>query len=195
MKKVFSWYPPQQEAWLYDPEKNTWSNLKAKGLPAPIAIDKVACLDPKRERIYLGGNKGLWYYDLKANAFVELKPKGKPPETSDGYAFGPYSTSRAVMNYDAANDVAVLLYHDNVGPNITRKERGVFVYDPKANTWSDAPLAMPKDFCKFPSSFYDPVLNAHFVHCASDSGDDGVMLVYRYKNVPRPAGESTTRAG
>lgn len=182
MKKAFYWSPPLQEAWLYDPQKNSWSNLKPKGLPAAIAIDKVACLDPKRERIYLGGNKGLWCYDLKANAFIDLQPKGRPPKTSDGYAYGPYSTSRAVMNYDAANDVVVLFYHDNVGPaNTSRKERGVFVYDPEANAWGEAPLPVPKEFCKCPSSFYDPVLNAHFIHCAGDSADDGVMLVYRYK--------------
>jgi hypothetical protein len=185
IKKTFFWNPPLQEAWLYDPQKNAWSNLKPKGLPAAIAIDKVACLDPKRQRIYLGGNKGLWCYDLKTNAFVDLKPKGMPPKTSDGYAYGPYSTSRAVMNYDAANDVAVLFYHDNVGPKTTaRKERGIFVYDPEANAWSQAPLPVPKEFCKCPSSFYDPELNAHFIHCAGDSADDGVMLVYRYKKVP-----------
>jgi hypothetical protein len=188
MKKAFYWNPPLQEAWLYDPDKNSWSQLKPKGLPAPISIDKVACLDPKRERIYLGGNKDLWCYDLKANAFIELKPKGSKPQTSDGYVYGPYSTSRAVMNYDAANDVVVLFYHDNVGPNIARKERGVFVYDPNANAWGEAPLPVPGGFCKCPSSFYDPVLNAHFIHCAGDSADDGVMWVYRYKSAPPKKG-------
>jgi hypothetical protein len=181
IKKAFFWNPPLQEAWLYDPRKHTWANLKPKGLPAPINIDKVACLDPKRGRIYLGGNKDLWCYDLKENAFIDLKPRGKAPRTSDGYIFGPFSTSRAVMNYDVANDVVVLFYHDNVGPNTARKERGVFVYDPRANAWAQAPLAVPRQFCKCPSSFYDPVLNAHFIHCAGDSAADGVMLVYRYK--------------
>jgi hypothetical protein len=87
------------------------------------------------------------------------------------------------MNYDAANDVVVLFYHDNVGPNSARKERGVFVYDPDANAWGEAPLPIPGGVCKCPSSFYDPVLNAHFIHCAGDSADDGVMWVYRYKGV------------
>jgi hypothetical protein len=184
MKKTFFWDATPAEAWLYDPRKNAWARRKPKG-PAPAGIDKVACLDSKRGRIYMGSDKGLWCYDLKANAFLDLQPKGKPPRTSDGYIYGPYSTSRAVMNYDAANDVAVLFYHDNVGPNTTaRKERGVFVYDPAANTWGKAPLPVPREFCKCPSSFYDPVLNAHFIHCAGDSADDGVMLVYRYKKVP-----------
>jgi hypothetical protein len=44
---------------------------------------------------------------------------------------------------------------------------------------------VPKELCKAPSSFYDPELNAHFIHCAGDSADDGMMLVYRYKERPR----------
>jgi hypothetical protein len=186
MKKAFFWNPTVQQAWLYDPEKNTWqqtwsTKLKPDG-PAPSDIDKVACLDPKRGRIYMGGPKDLWCYDLQTNAFIQLRPKGKQPETADGYSYGPYSTSRSVMNYDSANDVAVLFYHGNVGPNETgKKERGVYVYDPVANTWSEGPLEAPKEFCKAPSSFYDPELNAHFIHCAGDSADDGIMLAYRYK--------------
>jgi hypothetical protein len=86
------------------------------------------------------------------------------------------------MNYDSANDVAVVFYHGNIGPKETgKKGRGVYVYDPAANTWGEAPLAVPKEFCKCPSSFYDSQLNAHFIHCAGDSADDGIMLVYRYK--------------
>ena len=179
MKKAFFWNPSVQEAWLYDPKANTWSNLKPKGLPAAIGIDKVACLDTKRQRIYLGGNKSFWSYDLNTNTFVDLAPKGKPPETADGYAYGPYSTSRSVMNYDSANDVAVLFYHGNAGP--AAKGRGIFVYDPAANVWGATPLTVPKEYGLCPSSFYDPKLNAHFIHCAGDSQDNGVMLVYRYK--------------
>jgi hypothetical protein len=181
MKKAFFWEPTTQEAWLYDPQKNTWSNLKPKGLPAALGIDKVACLDSKRQRIYLGGNKGLWCYDLKANAFIDLEPKGMPPQNVDNYSYGPYSTGRAVMNYDAANDVVVLFYHGNIGPNTAQKGRGIFVYDPATNAWGESPLTVPKEYCKCPSSFYNPELNAHFIHCAGDSADDGVMLVYRYK--------------
>jgi hypothetical protein len=180
MKKAFFCDPTMQEAWLYDPKENAWTNLKSKGLPAPLGIDKVACLDPKRERVYLGGTKSFWCYDVKANAFTDLQPKGKPPETADGYAYGPYSTSRSVMNFDSANGVAVLFYHSNVGSKTTGNGRGIFVYDPAANAWSE-PLTVPPELRKCPSSFYDPELNAHFIHCAGDSADDGTMLVYRYK--------------
>jgi hypothetical protein len=183
MKRAFFWEPGTQEAWLYDPQKNTWANLKPKGLPAALGIDKVACLDSKRGRIYLGGNKGLWCYDLKANAFMDLEPKGMPPQNVDNYSYGPYSTGRAVMNYDAANDVVVLFYHGNIGPNSTQKGRGVFVYDPATNSWGDNPLPVTKEYRQCPSSFYDPERNVHFIHCAGDSADDGVMLAYRYKKV------------
>src|SRR5262249_13995847 len=94
MKKAFYWNPTVQEAWLYEPLKNPWQNiwptkLKPKG-PAPSDIDKVACLDPKRERIYMGGLKDLWCYDLKTNAFIELRPKGQPPADVDNYHYGPF---------------------------------------------------------------------------------------------------------
>ena len=48
---------------------------------------------------------------------------------------------------------------------------------------------MPKEIAACPSGFYDPDLNAHFVHVASDSGDNGIMWVYRYKK----AGEKKYR--
>jgi len=185
MKKAFFWNPTVQEAWLYDPQKNSWTNLKPQGLPLPVGIDKVACLDTKRDRIYLGGPTNLACYDVKSNAFIDLRPKGKPPQNVDGYGYGPFSTSRSVMNYDSANDVAVLFYHGNGSTEASRKGRGVYAYDPTANAWSEAPLSVPKEFRKCPSSFYDPDLNAHFIHCAGDSADDGVMLVYRYKMAGR----------
>jgi hypothetical protein len=181
LKKAFFWEPGLQEAWLYDPEKNTWSNLKPKGVPTPLGIDKVACLDTKRQRIYMGSNKDLWCYDLKANAFIDLQAKGLPPPNVDNYVYGPFSTARSVMNYDAVNDVVVVCYHGNVGANSPLKGRGVYVYDPAANAWGEAPRTVPKEFGKCPSSFYDPELNVHFIHCAGDSADDGTMLAYRYK--------------
>jgi hypothetical protein len=186
LKKAFFWNPTVPEAWLYDPATNTWANPKPKGLPAPLGIDKVACLDTKRQRIYLGGNNAFWCYDLKVNEFIDLRAKGQAPQAHDGYAFGPYSTSRSVMNYDAANDVVVLGYHGNVSlQGDGTKGRGVYVYDPTTNAWAEEPLKIPREFCKCPSSFYDPELNAHFIHCAGDSADDGVMLVYRYKKSSR----------
>jgi len=36
-----------------------------------------------------------------------------------------------------------------------------------------------------PNGFYDPELNAHFYHVASDSGDDGEFWACRYKRGAR----------
>ena len=77
-------------------------------------------------------------------------------KTSDGYTYGPYSTSRAVMNYDAANDVVVVFYHDNVGPNTARKQRGVFVYDPDANAWSERHCRCPRNSVSVPARSLTP---------------------------------------
>ncbi len=64
--------------------------------------------------------------------------------------------------------------------------RGLYIYDPAANSWTEKPLAMPKEIGQCPSGFYNPDLNAHFVHVAGDSDDNGTMCVYRYKkNGPR----------
>jgi hypothetical protein len=88
-----------------------------------------------------------------------LRPKGKPPANVENYIYGPFSTSRSVMNYDSANDVAILLYHGNVSPEDTGKRgRGVYIYDPAADSWGEAPLAVTKEYCKCPSSLYDPEL-------------------------------------
>jgi hypothetical protein len=51
-----------------------------------------------------------------------------------------------------------------------------------ANAWRD-PLPLPANVrteaCW--SAFYDPNLNADFIHAARDSTDDGTMWLYRYK--------------
>jgi hypothetical protein len=128
------------------------------------------------------GPHAFWCYDLKTNTWIDLQPKGKPCLGCNRY--GP---NHAIMNYDSANDVVILIFHrwqmnppdGDVQPG--RDSRGVYVYDPAANTWTEKPLAMPKEIGACPSGFYDPDLNAHFVHVASDSGDDGIMWVYRYK--------------
>jgi hypothetical protein len=190
-KKLFYWQAGQpSDAWFYDPQANTWSRVKVKGPPPPFGIDASACLDLKRERIYIGGgyypvSKGphaFWCYDLKTNSWLDLQPRGKPCKGCNRY--GP---NHAVMNYDSANDVVVLIFHRwqlvptdgdvQPGPG----GRGVYIYDPTANSWTESPLAMPKEIGRCPSGFYDPDLNAHFLHVAGDSEDNGVMWVYRYK--------------
>jgi hypothetical protein len=89
------------------------------------------------------------------------------------------------MNYDSVSDVVVLFNH-NCGDEKPDGYRGIFIYDPTANAWSETPL--PKDIRGHANSFYSPELNAHFIHVAGDSTDNGVMWVYRYKQAAKQGG-------
>jgi len=60
----------------------------------------------------------------------------------------------------------------------------VFVFDPSTSAWDEQQLPLPakgpnQSLCW--NGFYSPELNAHFVHVAGDSRDDGTVWVYRYK--------------
>ena len=46
------------------------------------------------------------------------------------------------------------------------------------------PLPLPEKLrnTQVKNGFYDPELNAVFLHSAGDSQDDGVIWVYRYRN-------------
>jgi hypothetical protein len=181
IKKAVFLRGERRDVWTYEPAANTWSKLTPKGPPPPFGMDASACLDTKRDRIYLGGgylptapgNNALWCYDVKADSWTDLGPKGRPCAGSNRY--GP---NQAMMKYDSVNDVVVLFYHrPDPGPG----GRGVYVYDPAANAWGEAPLGLPKEVGACPSGFYSPDLNAHFIHAAGDSEDNGAMWVYRYR--------------
>jgi hypothetical protein len=178
-RKAF-YYVAGLGVWFYDPAANAWTAVKPGGPMPPFAIDFVACHDPKRDRVYLGGgdcpvaagDNALWIFDVKTNAWVDPKPEGKP-----GAGCNKYTNARAVMDYDSASDVVVVFRH--LG---TASEKGVHVYHPDANKWTTAFEGLPKDW---PSGaingFYDSKLNACFFHVAGDSVDNGVMWAYRYR--------------
>jgi hypothetical protein len=192
LKKAVFIQTSNKVAWLYDPQANTWQNLSPKGPPPPFGMDASACVDTKRERIYFtggyfpvapAGTNAFWCYDIKTNSWLDLQPKGKPCQgcTRDGQ-------NNAVMNYDSVNDRVLLFFHlgpyaEPDGPAHPGQEAlGLYVYDPTANAWDEKALPLPKELTtRCPSAFYDPDLNAHFFHCATDSEDDGVMSFYRYK--------------
>jgi hypothetical protein len=195
IQKMFLWIGGP-DAWLYDARANAWTHIKPTGPPPPFGIDANACLDSKRGRIYLGGGyypvvrparNAFWCYDVKANAWVDLQPRGKVCGGCNRY--GP---NQALMHYDSANDAVVLFYHRLPTPmtpdgdfNPGAKALGVYVYDPGRNAWTDGPRPMPKQIAQCPNGFYSPELNAHFIHCAGDSDDQGVVSVYRYKRVQK----------
>jgi RNA polymerase sigma-70 factor, ECF subfamily len=138
-----------------------------------------ACVDTKRERIYLGRmnkpksnpQEGDWYiYDFRDNSWSIPPTKGSAeliPATNSG-----------VVNYDSANDRVVEFYSWNHNGT-----RGIAVWDPAANAW-DPKIALPDNVptsgCV--SGFYSPELNAHFLHLGGDGVAGGDIWVYRYKN-------------
>jgi hypothetical protein len=184
-KQVFFCHS-SSDVWFYDAESNRWTRKEPTGPPPPFGIDGTCCYDAKRDRIYLGGGaypvapdgtNAFWIYDLKTDAWVDPQPRGNPCRGSNSYA-----TLNALMLYDSVNDVVLLLRHSNFYED-TRQHVGVFVYDPEANAWTEAgsvPDALA--FNQKPKNgFYDPELNAVFIHTADDSEDDGIIWAYRFR--------------
>jgi hypothetical protein len=181
-KKQF-FYGGSDGVWYLDRAKRTWVSAEPKGSP-PVGIDHCASYDAKRDRIYYHckgktAEDSFLIYDVKENAWSRPRAKGTAPLYSTSY--------ESIFNYDSANDVLVIvrLYDTKDEAGL---RRGVYVYDPRTNTWAD-PLPLPADVVKSIRNgnfgFYDPELNAYFCHLASDSTDNGTMWVYRYKRAAK----------
>jgi hypothetical protein len=174
------------DVWLYDIPANRWKPVDARGPRPPFGIDATSCYDSRRERIYIGGgsypvapagSNAFWIYDIPTNTWIDPKPTGAPCKGSTSYP-----TKNALMLYDTANDVVLLVVHSFFDSDKDRL--GVYVYNPKANSWSSEGLAVPDKLGgnnKPKNGFYDPASNAVFIHTAGDSQDDGVIWVYRYR--------------
>ena len=157
---------------IYDPAQNQWSDAKPKG-PSPKGYDACGCYDSKRSRFYRNDGdgsqgEGLMAFDIESNSWSHLKPAGTAPP--------PANTNAAFYEYNARLDIVVAIHFKGKSP-------GIFVYDPKANSWAD-PIPFPADVPKFQyaaNTFFDRELNAYFCHVAGDSSDNGVMWVYRFR--------------
>ena len=160
---------------FYDPAANSWRTVVPKGPKPAFGIDATACYDARRDRIYIGGGQypvaggsnALWIFDARTERWIDPKPAGSPGGNS-------YGTNVAVMNCDAKADRVVLIRHRGAS-------RGVHVYDPERNAWSDVerplPSFWPKRFVS--SGFYHPGNGLHYVFSAGDSEDNGRMSVFR----------------
>ena len=129
--KKQAFFRHQQDVWFYDAAQKKWSQANAKGPKPPFGIDATACYDSRRDRIYLGGGSypvtpaggnALWIYDLKTDTWIDPKPKGSAGGSTS------YATNYALMAYDSANDVVVLIRH-----SAAKEHLGVFIYDPATN--------------------------------------------------------------
>jgi len=185
IRKVLLWTGAPTQAnwdyvWIYDPDANTWTRRTPTG-PSPfgsIGGDTLACYDSRRDRVYLCQSGVLWAYDVQANAWMNPQP-ANPPDIS--------GTNECFMNYDSVNDAAVLV-------QTNRAPFGTFVYDPASNAWTRASTSVPGGMAWSKNAFYDPVLNAHFVHAAQDNYP-GEMWVYRYKRSGAPPAGDTDGDG
>ena len=171
------------EVWIYDFGADTWSAAANLKLPATGNIadnpiyDSAACFDPKRERIWVGVRKSFGYYDTKNQAWTAVKAKNQPAELGGG--------NDSHLTYDSVNDLLVL--------TLRRSEKdwatalGTYVYNPAEDAWTAEHCPLPKVPAGFSTAtaFYDPETNAHFCFFAPDSGDNGTMFAYRYKNAKR----------
>jgi hypothetical protein len=169
-----------EEVWFYDTAANTWTEIQPAGPKLPFGIDATSCYDAKRDRIYLGGGSypltpagtnAFRIFDLKTNAWIDPQPSGAPCHGSNAY-----NTNVAVMEYDRGRDAVVIFRFGGKA-----EERGIFVYDPAANAWTTADANFPRKWGQCTNAFYDPELNAHFFHVASDSNDNGTIWVFRPK--------------
>jgi len=168
-KKQFFWMHVRT-VWFYNPAGSVWVKSANKGAPPPFGIDPVACLDTKRDRVYLHKGDAFCVYDIKTETWLDLQPTGTLPK---GTGVGGVAET---MTYDSASDVVIL----NDYRQCPRK--GIFVYDPAANTWTTEPRPIPKEITDrtLLNAFYCPELNVHVFHGAGDSDDNGAVWVYRY---------------
>ncbi|MHC4915887.1 MAG: Kelch repeat-containing protein [Planctomycetota bacterium] len=176
---------PWKSVWFHDHRTSKWTEVKPAGDFPPWGAYVNACYDAKRRRIYLGGRGGkgvkpednLYVYDIAAKTWANPKPKGAR------LAF--FANNAACMYFDSASDVVTVFARSS---RKYGEDLGVHVYDPAANEWRE-PLPMPpavkqRTVRRAWSGFYDAELNAHFLHAAGDSRDNGTMLVYRYRPAP-----------
>jgi hypothetical protein len=178
------------DVWMFDTRAHRWERIEPAGPRPPFGIDATSCYDSTRHRICLGGGSypvapagtnAFWLYDLKRHTWLDPEPKGSPCKGSTSYP-----TKNAVMVYDPVHDKVLLVFHSFHDDEPERL--GVYVYDPKTNAWSEEAPGIPEALGRnrqAKNGFYDPSLNAVFIHSAGDSRDGGTIWVYRYRRVGR----------
>ena len=156
--------------WLYDPAGKTRARVAACPKVA-MGSDTISGYDAKRGRVYLaGGNakgaESLLAYDPAGDRWTELRPVAGGGKRCTG--------NSASMTYDTVNDVLIVALYGG--------ETGLYVYDPKTDTWSDKPVAFPPKWARATTgAFCDTVNNVHYYYQARDSHPQGRVFVYRHR--------------
>jgi hypothetical protein len=152
--------------YYFDAATTAWTRASDEG-PRPTGYDSGGCYDGMRGVIYLGGGS-----DESRAGFYTYDPAGddwSAPTTSGPASMG---TNVAAVHYDAANDVVVVLHHE---------DEVVYGWSPATGAWSARPF--PSEVSagsRSVSGYYDAALNVHVLHFALDGSPDGELWVYRW---------------
>jgi hypothetical protein len=154
-----------ETTWLYDPEKNHWSEVRTRGTP-PWTIEGTLEYDPNHHTLYFFGgnydrNLTLWRFNIEQRHWKALRPDGLGPTGE--------SSSGPGMAYDIHNDVLMIYFGGTL-----------WAYDPDANTWASfRPEVRPSDAGYVFGRFrYDPVNRGFWLHVE----DDGEHATWFYRH-------------
>jgi N-acetylneuraminic acid mutarotase len=138
------------DTWGYDPDANTWTDLKPTGdLPPARALHQLVYDPAGGKAILFGGTSDAgryndtWAYDSAANTWTDLSGSTAP-------------SARSVhsMAYDSGSGKIVLFG----GYDGTSEVGDTWSYDPAANTWTDLkPDGSVPSARKAAAMAYDPV--------------------------------------
>jgi hypothetical protein len=129
---------PLSDTWIYDPQKNRWTDAKPSSEAPPARWAMAAAYDPAANKVVVFGGIGTddvllndtWSYDVAANTWSKLVP-----------ASAPSIRCRATMAYEPATD-RLLLFG---GRNFRGSSSGYFqqdysdtwAFDLAGDTWTD----------------------------------------------------------
>ncbi|MEQ8785225.1 MAG: hypothetical protein RIC55_02965 [Pirellulaceae bacterium] len=190
-------YQRRGDFWFFDHEKSQWEHVVADG-GRPETVDGrpsaegALCYDSRRDRLYVFNRDQAsipWAYDFRTNTFSDLKAKNQFYPPTNSYEQGRLSigSTSSGVHYDTAADVVVMRMTVRQGSgdprNLRGATKGLAIYDPTTNAWSEQPVALPPDLDIRGAwnSFYSPELNVHVYHIAGDSRTNGRVLLYRHK--------------
>jgi N-acetylneuraminic acid mutarotase len=126
---------PLNDTWTYDPQKNSWEDLKPSGEAPPARWGMASAYDPTTNRVLIFGGMGkgdgaalddTWAYSVTENAWARLSPSRAPS-----------ARYRSVMAYDATAAGFVLFGGRYSRTGFQQDFTDTWAFDPARATWTD----------------------------------------------------------